>query len=136
MEMLPLVSCVMSHLEIESFSEYLNNRRMLVHLHVIDILRLLHCIGTKIDRYGVDTPRTPKNVRCSIFNDISQHISHTGLVCFEQWPWGHLDSGLGRQCEGIKCGRLSMECRMICLRKDRQNVGQMQGFSPLSKGIV
>ena len=75
MEMLPLVSCVMSHFEKENklSSEHLNNWRMLVHLNGIrqvDILKFISVHGPKMDTLDGVTPRIPVNVRCSIFNDI------------------------------------------------------------------
>ena len=73
MEMLPLVSCVMSHFEREfklSF-EHFNNLRMLIHLpRVVSTLRSHYCIGPKMDRIDGDTLRVPKDVRCSIFDDV------------------------------------------------------------------
>ena len=52
----------------------------------------------------------------------------------EQWLMDHLDSDLGNQCEGLRCGLLSLEYRMICPQKDWRE--QVLEFAPLSKCIV
>ena len=75
MEILPLLSFVMSHFEKDLSFEHLNDWRMIVYLQVDDRLRISqlewHSIEIKIDRReGVVTPGVPINVLCSIFNEI------------------------------------------------------------------
>ena len=59
MEVLPLVSCVISHFEIELIFEHLSNWRMVDHLQVdVVFLRHGHCSGIKMDR-GVASREVP-----------------------------------------------------------------------------
>ena len=68
MEILPSESCVMSHFEIELSSEHLNNRGLIIHLHVVVCLAILNCIDKVTDRRNGVGRRVPIKVRCSIFD--------------------------------------------------------------------
>ena len=70
MEILPSASCVMSNFEIELSSEHLNSRGMVIHLKVGVFLGIIKCIDPKIDSPDKVIERVPKNVFCSIFDDI------------------------------------------------------------------
>ena len=70
MEMLPLVSCVMSHFKRELSSEHFNNWIMLVHLRVGANFRNLYRRLTKIDRLDGVVANVPINVCCPVFNEI------------------------------------------------------------------
>ena len=62
MEILPSLSCVMSHFEKDLSFEHLENWRI-VYLPVVGSLRILR-------RDGVTDPRDPANILCSNFNEI------------------------------------------------------------------